>query len=865
MDKLGKRLLAVVLAVLLVCSMGIMRASAATDITGAFTDPNFLAVVRERIGKPTGPIYDTDVQYIPSLSAAGMDITSLAGLEYFTALNTFDCQWNQLTELPDLPLELTSLSCGYNQLTVLPELPPDLEMLNCYDNQLTSLPALPVGLVVLSCGGNLLTELPTLPSGLESLGCGENLLTVLPALPLGLTNLNCIINQLTELPALPSGLTDLNCGANPLTELPTLPSGLESLGCGGSLLTELPALPSTLIILDCNDNQLTELPELPSGLFGLDCQENLLTELPVLPPGLDWLDCSNNQLTALPELPSTLTTLHCEYNQLTVLPELPPLLWLIYCGDNLLTSLPTLPPDLEILECSENLLTELPALPSGLIDLVCNNNKLTGIDVTGLLLNNRSYSFLWCQYNNMTSPDDVVGFTRVWDGVQYIFYPQNTLGTSYTLTLNPNGGSVTPTTQTGTQGQTYTLPTPTRSGYTFTSWTLSGGGSLSGNVYTFGTSDGTVTAQWTANPTEFYAAPFWYEKENGEAIITRYDTPLPDVLTIPATLVGLPVKLLEAQLFQGAAVKEIILSDGLQTIGAMAFRNCTVLEKITIPASVTSFGMFAFNGCPNLTLYVYENSPAHSYAIDNSIPFVLIDVLTDPATGLTINDPDGILPSGVVLSVVEVPEGNYKGNDIALIFNPGGTQDVSLVLYDIILTDGSGNVLHDLGGYVTVKLPLPNDWNTKNYQLYYIDPDNRANPFQVLSYQVIDGYAVFQTNHLSIYGFVAASSPAANYTVTVNSGTGSGSYAANATVNITANAAPSGKVFDKWTTADGVAFANANATSTSFTMPAKNVTVTATYKDAPPSKGIFGTNAKWYGAWWHYLLFFLCFGFIWMW
>jgi len=30
-------------------------------------------------------------------------------------------------------------------------------------------------------------------------------------------------------------------------------------------------------------------------------------------------------------------------------------------------------------------------------------------------------------------------------------------------------------------------------------------------------------------------------------------------------------------------------------------------------------------------------------------------------------------------------------------------------------------------------------------------------------------------------------------------------------------------------------------------------------------KGIFGTNARWYGAWWHYLLFFIGFGFIWMW
>ena len=33
----------------------------------------------------------------------------------------------------------------------------------------------------------------------------------------------------------------------------------------------------------------------------------------------------------------------------------------------------------------------------------------------------------------------------------------------------------------------------------------------------------------------------------------------------------------------------------------------------------------------------------------------------------------------------------------------------------------------------------------------------------------------------------------------------------------------------------------------------------------PPPKGIFGTNARWTGEWWHYVLFFLGFGFIWMW
>lgn len=74
------------------------------------------------------------------------------------------------------------------------------------------------------------------------------------------------------------------------------------------------------------------------------------------------------------------------------------------------------------------------------------------------------------------------------------------------------------------------------------------------------------------------------------------------------------------------------------------------------------------------------------------------------------------------------------------------------------------------------------------------------------------------------------------YTVTVEHGTAdgktSGEYAAGAEVAIKANDAEKGKVFDKWTASDdGVKFADAAKAATSFTMPAKNVTVTATYKD----------------------------------
>ena len=47
--------------------------------------------------------------------------------------------------------------------------------------------------------------------------------------------------------------------------------------------------------------------------------------------------------------------------------------------------------------------------------------------------------------------------------------------------------------------------------------------------------------------------------------------------------------------------------------------------------------------------------------------------------------------------------------------------------------------------------------------------------------------------------------------------------------------------------------------------PDVTLTFTLTVNAVTPARGIFGTNPKWYGAWWHYLLFFFCFGFIWMW
>jgi Divergent InlB B-repeat domain len=66
------------------------------------------------------------------------------------------------------------------------------------------------------------------------------------------------------------------------------------------------------------------------------------------------------------------------------------------------------------------------------------------------------------------------------------------------------------------------------------------------------------------------------------------------------------------------------------------------------------------------------------------------------------------------------------------------------------------------------------------------------------------------------------------YSLTVNSGSGSGTYAAGTLVTITANPAPSGQTFSNWDGGGG-GVASPTSSTTTLTMPAANTTVTAKY------------------------------------
>lgn len=104
------------------------------------------------------------------------------------------------------------------------------------------------------------------------------------------------------------------------------------------------------------------------------------------------------------------------------------------------------------------------------------------------------------RYNSSGSPSSTY-ITSTHTGAYSTLYAKWTIET-YTLNFNANGGSVSPASKTATYNSTATLPTPTKTGYTFTGWTYNGQTyTNSFTVPDLGNNGASITfvAQWRAN------------------------------------------------------------------------------------------------------------------------------------------------------------------------------------------------------------------------------------------------------------------------------------------------------------------------------------------------------------------------------
>ena len=153
------------------------------EITPAFSDPVFLAAVRDLICKPDGPILGNDVAWIIDLNVSDIGISSLSGIEFFLMLETLLCSNNQLTELDVSNNKvLRTIVVDNNKITAIDVSKNiELQVLDVVNNRLTSLevsenPAL----LYLYCSDNQLTFLDVSKNpALTNLYCSDNRLTTL--------------------------------------------------------------------------------------------------------------------------------------------------------------------------------------------------------------------------------------------------------------------------------------------------------------------------------------------------------------------------------------------------------------------------------------------------------------------------------------------------------------------------------------------------------------------------------------------------------------------------------------------------------------------------------------------------------------
>ncbi len=311
-------------------------------------------------------------------------ITSLKGIEFFTALQKLYCYGNQITAL-DLSrnTELDTLACGLR-----------IDGVN-YGNKLSSLDlSNNKKLRILACDGNLLKTLDL--SGnteLEMLECISNELeSLLITNSLKLSWLYCWDNKLTSLDI--SGnlnLEYLDCGINALTSLSVAAnSKLKTLECYNNAITELNVAGNTALeYLGCTQNQLTALDvRNHNALKELDCGSNNLNSLLLSGCGsLEYLYCFGNNLSRLDVTGCTaLTELDCSGNALQSLDiSKNTMLQMLWCFDNNLYDLDVSQnSELQRLWCFDNNLSDLDVSKnSELLLLSCFNNSLSRLDVTG--------------------------------------------------------------------------------------------------------------------------------------------------------------------------------------------------------------------------------------------------------------------------------------------------------------------------------------------------------------------------------------------------------------------------------------------------------------------------------------------------
>lgn len=144
--------------------------------------------------------------------------------------------------------------------------------------------------------------------------------------------------------------------------------------------------------------------------------------------------------------------------------------------------------------------------------------------------------------------------------------------------------------------------------------------------------------------------------------------------------------------FRHCALKSVVIPKNVTTLGDYVFQGCGGLKKVVMYDSLTSIGVEAVTA-PTV-IYGYENTTAHSYAIENGISYIPIQ-LSSENSEVSVDFNNKIIFSSVnsctdIAELVSTSQGCALSSDASLVtgdFSCIGTGSGVAVKVDDMLVD----------------------------------------------------------------------------------------------------------------------------------------------------------------------------------
>ncbi len=208
-------------------------------------------------------------------------------------------------------------------------------------------------------------------------------------------------------------------------------------------------------------------------------------------------------------------------------------------------------------------------------------------------------------------------------------------------------------------------------------------------------------------------------------------------VTIPGSLTSIG----NNAFFHCTGLSSVAIPDTVLNIKGSAFNGCSGLTAVIIPASVTAISSGVFGNCPSVKIYCFENSTAHTYAVNNLISYELIHIIASSnGPGCNIDYSNNIITglSGGITSLAGyfnaesgylldyMPVSNcYGTGTVVNVTKDGVTVDsYTVIIYGDVNGDGvidtnDADTVINIGNYVQLQWdPVTNVANIKAGDLY---------------------------------------------------------------------------------------------------------------------------------------------------